>query len=265
MSHSSDRPTPNVTTPHDEIQAQFEQLEGQFHDLQKQLWHAQRLASLGTMAAMIAHEYNNLMTPVLSFSRYALSQEDPELMRSALDKCLKQVLRASTLSDRILNLATEQDKGPTTTLLNELVEESLECLGRDLEKDNIGLTLEIEPDLAIRAHASQMQQVLVNLIQNARQAMLGRRGRLTIKGRRFGDEVHLSVSDIGCGIRSEDLPHVFDAFFTTKGHADRPDKRGIGLGLAVCRDIVTEHDGRIEVDSRHGHGTTFTLIFPGVQ
>jgi len=265
MSISPTRHKQHVTTDPQEIQAQLEALEAQFASLQKQLWHAQRLASLGTMAAMMAHEYNNLMTPIVSFARYALDEDDPKLMRSALEKSLRQALQANHLSDRILNLAAGQDKGPTAVALRELVEESLDCLGRGLDKDNIGLTLEVDDDLRIRANGPEIQQVLVNLIQNARQAMLGRRGRLTIRAQRVDQEVHLSIADIGCGIRTEDLPKVFDPFFTTKGHADRPDKRGIGLGLAVCNDIVASHGGRIDVDSRLGHGTTFTVVLPAAD
>lgn len=265
MTSSPVRHPSNVTPERHEIQDQLERLESEFAALRKQLLHAQRLASVGTMAAMVAHEYNNLMTPVVSFARYALDQDDPELMRSALQKCLKQARQATHLSDRILNLATDQDKGPAVVQLRTLIEESLECLGRDLSKDNIGLTLDVDEDLKIRANASQMQQVLVNLIQNARQAMVGRRGRLTLKAERIDQEVQLSISDTGCGIRSENLTGVFEPFFTTKSHADRPDKRGIGLGLTVCKDIITEHDGRIDVQSRFGHGTTFTLTLPAVD
>ncbi len=244
------------------IEKQVGDLEGHFRSLQKQLWHAQRLASLGTMAAMVAHEYNNLMTPVVSFARYAVEQGDPALMHSALEKVLKQALRATQLSDRILNLAVDQDRGPVATSLRALVDESVECLGRDLAKDNISLTVEIAPDLQIHVNPGQIQQVFVNLIQNARQAMLGRKGRLTVTAERIGDRIHVHVTDTGSGIRSEDMGRIFEPFFTTKSHADRPDKRGIGLGLAICRDIVTSHGGSIEVRSRLGHGTTFTLIFP---
>jgi C4-dicarboxylate-specific signal transduction histidine kinase len=255
----------NVKTEPGEIQAQLERLETEFAGLQKQLWHAQRLSSLGTMAAMVAHEYNNLMTPIVSFAKYALDQDDDELMRSALQKCLTQAQRAAGLSAHILSLAADQDKGPTAVPLRELITESIECLGRDLDKDNIGLSLKVDPELRVRANPAQMQQVLVNLIQNARQAMLGRRGRLTIEAQQKDEDVELRISDTGCGIRSEDLPHIFEPFFTTKSHEDRPDKRGIGLGLAVCQDIVTGQDGRINVESRLGHGTTFILALPAAR
>jgi len=217
------------------------------------------------MAAIVAHEYNNLMTLIVSFAKYALEQGDSELMRSALEKILNQVDRVRHLSDRVLHFAADQDKGPTTTSLRTLIEESLECLGRDLAKDNIGLTLEVSPTIRVRVRPGPMQQVFVNLIQNARQAMIGRRGRLTISAEQEGSQVRVRVSDTGCGIRTEDLPRVFEPFFTTKGHADRPDKRGIGLGLAICRDIVTSHGGRIELESRFGHGTTFTLFLPAAE
>lgn len=262
MTASPDPQPLNLTADPAAVQAQLEKLESEFSSLKKQLWHAQRLAAMGTMAAMMAHEYNNLMTPIVSFAKYALDENDPELMRSAVEKSLKQAVRASHLSERILNMARDQRVGQTMVPLRELVEESVECLGRDLSKDNIGLTLDVDPGLKIRADAGSLQQVLVNLIQNARQAMLGRRGRLTIRAQKLEGEVRLTVADTGAGIGSEDLNDVFEPFFTTKSHADRPDKRGIGLGLTVCRDIIAEHGGRIEVESRLGHGTTFTITLP---
>lgn len=254
-----------VTPDGNQIQHQLSRLEEEFASLRKQLHHSQRLALLGTMAAMVSHEYNNLMTPIVSFAGYALEQDDPELMRSALTKCLKQANQACALSNKILNMAADQDGAPVAVPLRKLIDESIECLGRGLDKDNIGLTVDVADDLSIRANGAQIQQVLVNLIQNARQAMLGRRGRLTLRAERVDGEVHISVADIGHGIRSDDLPHVFDPFFTTKSHADRPDKRGIGLGLTVCNDIVTAHDGRIDVESTMGHGTTFTVVLPAAD
>ncbi|MBN1345857.1 MAG: hypothetical protein JXQ73_24415 [Phycisphaerae bacterium] len=265
MSDSGLRQTQTLPTDHDRLQGELDRLEDAFAGLQKQLWHAQRLASLGTMAAMVAHEYNNIMTPIVSFAKYALEQDDSALLRSALEKCLKQAQQACRVSERVLNVATDQDRGPTSVNLAELVNEALECLGRDLAKDNIGLTIEVDPALKIRASAGEIQQVFVNLIQNARQAMLGRRGRLTIKAHRCDDQVRIQISDIGAGIRTEDLPRIFDPFFTTKSHADRPDKRGIGLGLAVCKDIITTNDGRIDVQSTLGHGTTFTIHLPAAD
>ncbi len=250
---------------HHDISGHLDDLQDRLAELQKQLRHAQRLASVGTMAAMVAHEVNNLMTPIISFSRYALETDDPELIRSGLQKSLKQAEQAQELTAKILNLATDQDHGPTRVNLRELIEESVECLGRKLEKDNIGLTVEVPEDLWLRGHPGQLQQVLVNLIQNARQAMLGRRGRLTFRAEGADDQIVLAVSDIGQGIAGEDLPRVFDPFFTTKGMGDRPDKRGIGLGLAVSKDIIEEHNGRIDVESKLGSGTTFTIMLPATE
>lgn len=259
--------TPNRNRPepapaaHD-VSEHLDDLQEKLSDLQKQLRHAQRLASIGTMATMVAHEYNNLMTPIISFSRYALEQDDPELLRSAVQKSLRQAEQAQQLSAKILSLAVDQDRGPTRVELRELIGESVECLGRKLEKDNIGVTIDVPENLWVRAHPGQLQQVLVNLIQNARQAMLGRRGRLTFRAESVDDQVVLSVSDTGEGIGSEDLPRIFDPFFTTKGMVDRPDRRGIGLGLAVCKDIVEEQGGRIDVESKLGAGATFTITLP---
>jgi len=96
--------------------------------------------------------------------------------------------------------------------------------------------------------------------------MLGRRGSLTIDAEPVaGGRVAVHVRDSGCGIREEDLPRIFEPFFSTKQYADRPDKRGLGLGLTICRDIVEEHGGELTVESKLGEGTTFTLTVPAAE
>ncbi len=247
------------------VQGHLDLLEDRLGLLSKQLRQAQKLAAMGTMSAMLAHEFNNLLTPVVSYGQYALSKNDPELMRSALHKTLSQTDKISTLCGRVLGMAADQDLGPTATVLKQVVDEAVACLGRDLCKDNITLLIDIDPDLKVRANANQLQQVLFNLVLNARQAMLGRPGRLNITAQRDEQQVKLKVQDTGVGISSDDLPHIFEPFFTTKRHADRPDKRGIGLGLVVCRDIVVDHDGAIEAESELGAGTTFTVTLPAAD
>jgi len=247
------------------VEQQLHTLEAQIGDLRKQLREAQRLAALGTMAAMIAHEFNNLMTPVISYAQYALEKNDDGLMRRAVEKALQQAKRASQMCDRILGVATQQHLGPGPVQIKPLVEETVASLGRDLGKDNIQVRIEIPDDIRVRAHAGHLQQVLLNLILNARQAMLGRPGILTISAAPVGEnQVAIKVKDTGCGIRPEDLDRIFEPFFTTRRHADRPDQRGIGLGLTVCKDLVEEDGGSIEVQSEVNKGTTFTITLPAI-
>jgi signal transduction histidine kinase len=256
-------PPPSVAADAQALQAHLDQLERQFAGLRQQLRHAQRLASIGTMSAMIAHEFNNLFTPVMAYAQQALDTGDVGLMKKALEKTLGHVQIIRGMSDRIVGLVKNGETGVSRHAVRKLVEDALGCLGRDLAKDNIAVNIQIDPQLAVRVNGHQVQQVLLNLVLNARQAMLGRRGRLTIDAEPDGQgKVAVHVRDTGCGIREEDLPRIFEPFFSTKQYEDKPDKRGLGLGLTICKDIVEEHGGELTAESKVGQGTTFTLTVP---
>jgi two-component system, NtrC family, sensor kinase len=247
------------------VQTQFDHLAEQVESLRKQLREAQRLAALGTMSAMIAHEFNNLMTPVISYAQYALDKADPALMKRATETALQHGKRASQMCDRILGMATQTHLGPGPVDLGPLVAETIAGLGRDLSKDNIQLRVSIPAGLRAKANAGPLQQVLFNLVLNARQAMLGKPGSLTVQAESLpNNAVALRVKDTGCGIKPEDMERIWEPFFTTRRHGDRPDQRGIGLGLTICKDIIEELDGSIGVESCAGQGTTFTIMLPGI-
>ncbi len=162
------------------LQAQLDELAGQFQQIKSQLRHAQKLASIGTTAAVIAHEFNNLFTPVVAYARQALDTADVELMRIALTKTLERAATMRQMADRVIGLAKQPDGAAKTIKVREIVENAVGCLCRDLDRDNISLNLQIDPGLAVRANENQLLQVLFNLLINARQAMLGRHGRLTV-------------------------------------------------------------------------------------
>ncbi len=147
-----------------------------------------------------------------------------------------------------------------------MAENAVGCLCRDLGKDNIGLNIQIDPGLCVRANENQLLQVMFNLVVNARQAMLGRRGRLTIDAVPMNEEqVEINVRDTGCGISAENLTRILQPFFSTKQDADKPDRRGLGLGLAISRGIVEDLGGTISVTSEMNVGTTFTVILPRAE
>jgi signal transduction histidine kinase len=245
------------------LQAQLDELAERFDQMREQLRQTQKLASIGTTAAMVAHEFNNLLTPVVAYARQALDTDDVALMRTALNKTLQRAQGLREMADRIVGLAKQSDTVVKAVNVKDLVENALGCLGRELGKDNIAVNLQIDPGLSVRANENQLLQVLFNLVINARQAMLGRRGRLTIDAAPTRDaQVLISVRDTGCGISTANLPHIFEPFFTTKKSADRPDRRGLGLGLSICRDIMDELGGTISVESTENVGTTFTLKLP---
>lgn len=246
-----------------DVSQRLDDLERQLEQLIDQLKRAQRLAAVGTMATMIAHEFNNILTPIISYSQYALHKGDEELMRKALEKVLTNGERASGICTRIMGFAAGGNSGSTCSVA-DVVDESVACLVRDPEKDNINLRSQIDPDLAVRINADELQQVLYNLLINARQAMLqaDRQGILRITGRRRDDVVEITVQDNGSGIASDDIAHIFEPFFSTKRHNDKPDRKGIGLGLCVCRQIIEDAGGTIDVESTLGKGTTFTIVLP---
>jgi len=247
------------------VEEQFQRLAEQVDSLRKQLREAQRLAALGTMSAMIAHEFNNLMTPVISYAQYAMEKNDEALLRRAVEKALQQAKRASQMCDRILNLATRQHLGPGPVEVAPLVAETITSLGRDLTKDSIQVQLNIPNGLRVKANAGQLQQVLFNIVLNARQAMLGRPGTLSVEAEPLADNtVVIRIKDTGSGIKAEDMARIWEPFFTTRRQGERPDQRGIGLGLTICKDIIEELEGTITAESQPGAGTTFTITLPGI-
>lgn len=250
----------DASTLQNTAEQQLDRLESEFGRLKELLRRSQRLASLGTASAMLAHEYNNLFTPVVGYAQHALDRNDPELMRLALEKVIKQTQTITRMSDRILGLAVERDQVPASCRLLGVVEDAIGCLGRDLSKDRIDLTVQIDPDLTVRANPHQLEQVLFNLITNARQAMLGRSGRLTIDAAPSGAErVRLSVRDNGPGISNHHIDQIFDPFFTTKRSGRKIESAGIGLGLYICRELIEDNGGTINVESESGKGATFII------
>lgn len=247
-----------------EVQIDRPGIERRFALLEKQVQRLQKLAALGTMSAVLAHELNNLLTPILGFCQMAIERKDERTMTAALQKTLSYGQHAAGLCRKIMGMATD-DAGdqPTVTLLRPMVEDAVECMARDLSKDGIATIVEVAPTLAARVHAASIKQVLFNLILNARQAMMDRRGHLTIVAQRCGDHmVRLSVKDSGPGIAPELLPRIFEPFFSTKSRSESPDRRGLGLGLFVSKQLVEESGGKLTVESPPGEGATFTLWLP---
>ncbi len=138
-------------------------------------------------------------------------------------------------------------------------------LARDPQKDGIALRVHIPSDLCVQGDNVQLEQVLLNLMINARQAMIGRGGSLTIKASAIENEVKIQVTDTGPGIPEHLMSKIFQPFFTTKGTTRKDESRGTGLGLSICKDIIEHHKGRIVVESQVGQGTTFNVFLPMEQ
>ena len=270
MSEPIDPPSVvDVAVP--DLAAHVEQMQAQLDFLRDQLTESQRLATIGTITAVIAHEFNNLLTPIVSYSQYALTSAesatpDMDLIRKALSKSFQSADKAGKICAAMLGLArgesTFQDVG-----IQKLVDEVLLVMARDPQKDGLALRVQIAPGLTVHADPVQLEQVLLNLLINARHAMAARGGSLTIKAVAVEAhrEIRLQVIDTGPGIPEKLMPKIFQPFFTTKGTAKRGEAKGTGLGLSICKEIVEHHKGRIEVESIVGKGTTFTIYLPLVR
>ena len=261
---SSEPTSPATDDQH--LQRQVAAAQEQLDYLREQLTESQRLATIGTIAAVIAHEFNNLLTPICSYSQYALvsaesDEPDMALIRKALSKAFASASKAGKICTSMLSLA----RGESTfgeVSVQKLVDEVLQVMAREPQKDGIALRVQVQPDLCVEGDVVQLEQVLLNLLINARQAMLGKGGSLTIKAAAEGQQVKIQVIDTGSGIPQKLLEKIFEPFFTTKDGTVKGEAKGTGLGLAICREIVEHHKGRIEVSSEVGKGTTFTLWLP---
>ncbi|MBN1506776.1 MAG: HAMP domain-containing histidine kinase [Sedimentisphaerales bacterium] len=223
----------------------------------------QTLANLGSATAMIAHEINNLLTPLSSYAALAAQNpNDKALVAKVLDRTRRNCQRASKIMQSLLGMADGQKQQQEEVSVKVLVEEVFTGLCRDFTKDGITVEVRIPEDLRLRCIPVQMQQVLMNLILNARDAMLGRGGFLRVLASRTADSVDIEVRDTGEGITPENLKSIFRPFFTTKSGKDRP-AGGSGVGLAFCRRIVDAHGGTIRVESQPGKGSTFRVRLPG--
>lgn len=238
--------------------------EHQNKTLKSQLTQLQPLVNMGTVSYMIAHEINNLLTPLKSYATLALTNlDDNALTEKALGKVVANCDRASKIMDSMLTLANGEVQAKTATRLRTLVEEIFAGLCRDFTKDGITVELQMPDDLEVWGIPVQIQQVLMNLILNARDVMLERGGVLTIRASDSGPSTEIHVADTGGGIEPGNLKNIFDTFFTTKSDkGPAAGRSGAGMGLAFCKMIVDGHGGCISVESEPGRGTTFKISLP---
>ncbi len=226
--------------------------------LRKELRRSQKLASIGTLATMVAHEYNNILTPVINYAQMA--QKRPEFTEKALSKAVSGGLRAAGITRALLGLAGDSAESNQPFSIVELVNDTLSAMAREPQRDSIEFNCLVPNDLKLSCPRIELQQVLLNLLLNARHAVMQKKAgrRIEVSAQVEPKAVHLMVSDNGGGISRAHLPRIFEPFFTTKkgspGHEE-----GNGLGLAVCREIMHSMNGEISVQSKVGRGTTFTL------
>jgi len=229
--------------------------------MQEQLQISEKMASIGLLAAGVAHEVNTPLTGISSFTQMLLDGADPNDAKTVLlEKIERQTFRAAKIVNGLLNLARPGTGGPGERVpvdLNAVVGDVFSLIEHQFEVSKIKIRRELGPTpLLVKGIEHQLQQVFLNLFLNARDAM-PRGGWLTVSTRVDGAYVVAEVSDTGSGIPSEHLARIYDPFFTTKAIG-----RGTGLGLSITYGIVREHDGTMRVDSAVGQGTRFTLTLP---
>jgi signal transduction histidine kinase len=232
----------------------------------RQLEALERLANIGSIASSVSHEFNNILTTILNQAKLGLRANDMDGARRSLEKILDASRKAAKVTTGVLALARNRSSKFEVTDLASVVEQVLVVCDKDLRKNKI----EIVCDFARRPHAeivpSQIEQVILNLVINARQAMrAGGVFRISVSENLSLDTVEIALADSGCGIPAENLPRIFEPFYTTKTGPDDSGQGGSGLGLSLCKEIVSRHHGRIRVDSTIGKGTTFTIKLPKRQ
>jgi signal transduction histidine kinase len=226
--------------------------------LQEQLRHADRLATIGQLAAGVAHELNEPLGNILGFAQ--LARKCPGLPNQAeqdIEKILSSSLNAREVIKKMLVFARQISPQKKEVHLNQVVEEGLSFFESRCAREGIEMIPSLHPDLpVISVDPVQLNQVVVNLVLNALQAM-PRGGRLTVKTLMSGDHIFLIIEDTGIGMSKEVLKRIFTPFFTTKDVG-----QGTGLGLPVVHGIITSHGGSIHVESKVGGGTRFEIQLP---
>ena len=226
-------------------------------ELERQLFHSQKLEALGTLAGGIAHDLNNTLMPILALSELLMRK----LPKGSGDReDLETIVQASRhgrdLVRRILAFSRYQQVATMRADLAAITHQSLQML-RPTIPATVLINEEIEDVPPIVADPGQIQQVIVNLVTNAVQAIGDRMGTITVTLSKRGSFIRLRIADSGCGMKAETKDRIFEPFFTTKTVGE-----GTGLGLSVVHGIVTNHGGSIDVDSEPGEGTKFTIFFP---
>ncbi len=252
------------------LAASFNVMMEKLAEAQRQLLQSDKLASLGRLAAGVAHEINNPLTGVLTYSSFLLknAEERPEL-KEDLEVVVRETKRCREIVKGLLDFSRQSASTARPTPVNEIVRNACRIVEHQLSIQKIRIDMQLPKESpVVDADMMQMEQVLVNLLVNAADAIGEAGGTITIdtglataadgvNGRESPDGmVRIRVTDTGCGIPAEGLNKLFEPFYSTKG------AKGTGLGLAIVWGIIEKHQGQIKVDSKLGGGTTLTILLP---
>jgi len=241
-------------------------LERKIELLEAELRQTRRMASLGDLVSTTTHEFNNILTTIINYAKLGLRHKDEASRDKALTKILGAAGRAEKITNGVLGMARNRGNDRIPTDLTKLIESSLVLLEREMQKYRIQIVTQFEPAPLAFVCGNEIQQVLLNLLTNARQAM-SRGGQILIRiaPDPANNTVDLTVRDNGAGIPPDVLPRIFDRYFSTKQGPDATGKGGTGVGLSMCSEIIEAHQGKIRVESTVGVGTAFTLKLPAAK
>jgi PAS domain S-box-containing protein len=241
-------------------------LEAEREEMQRQLYQSSKLASIGELSAGVAHEINNPLNGVINYAQLLKDEERPrsEFEQQMIDGIIEESDRIAKIVRGLLTFARADTQELRSVHLAEAINTSIALFGRQFEKDDIAVEIDLEPDLPfVYADSSRLRQVVVNMISNAHhglKASLAERKLFRISARRAGEIVRVEFYDNGVGIKREDLNKVFDPFFTT-----RRETGGTGLGLSISFGIIRDFGGTIKVESEEGKFTRFIVELAAVK
>lgn len=247
------------------LQQRVTELETENARLKEVVAHSQRLANVGQLASSITHEFNNILTTVINYAKMGLRHKDANTRDKAFDRILSAGQRASKITTGMLAYARTKGDRRDEIDLGQVLADVLVLVEKDLQMHRIRLQTDVFANPICEINVSQLHQVLMNLIVNARQAM--KEGGVLTVGVRLSDDKGMGevfVKDTGAGIAPDNMRKIFEPFFTTKT-ADDQGQGGTGLGLSFCKEVIEAHKGRMRVESTVGQGTTFTLKLPLVK
>lgn len=248
--------TDNLKVSREKLEATVRTLK----DTQARLIQSEKLSAVGEFISGVAHELNNPLTVMIGYAQLLANADIDRAHKDDIAQISDAAERCHKIVQNLLSFARQRPPERKRVNLNEVVDATARFMSYELRTGNITVERDLDPNLPpVMADAHQLQQVFLNLINNARQALeeSGRKGRLRLASRVAGPWVRIVIADDGPGIPADFLARIFDPFFTTK-----PAGKGTGLGLSVSYGIVKEHGGDIRVESEPGAGATFTLDFP---
>ncbi|HEY3229677.1 MAG TPA: ATP-binding protein [Roseiflexaceae bacterium] len=234
----------------------------ELHRKQAELIQSSKLAAVGTFAAGIAHEFNNLLAGMLGHAELGSRIDDLDEKNHSLDVVIQSCRRGRSITQGLLTFARRQEHKRGLADVTDAIAETLMLVELDLHKSNIQIVRQIEPVMPTICDLGQISQVVLNLVTNARDAMKPNGGTLTVGLRDRDHMIELTVADTGCGIPEDMRDKIFEPFMTTKGALGGSQTPGTGLGLSVSYGIVRDHGGEISVASTVGRGTTMTVRLP---